>query len=105
MHNMHKMHNIHRTLHNRFGLLLLGVVSMAGCATPDHTTEGAVGGGLLGGGLGALIGSASGHAGAGAAIGAGIGAGRRLRGKPRRCDRRPQSGGGRRHAPRRNRDR
>ena len=74
MHNMHKMHNIHRTLHNRFGLLLLGVVSMAGCATPDHTTEGAVGGGLLGGGLGALIGSASGHAGAGAAIGAGIGA-------------------------------
>ena len=68
------MHRIYRILHNRFGLLLLGLVSMASCATPDHTTEGAVGGGLLGGGLGALIGSASGHAGAGAAIGAGVGA-------------------------------
>ena len=68
------MHRIYRMLYNHFGLLLLGLASMAGCATPDHTTEGAIGGGLLGGGLGALIGSASGHAGAGAAIGAGVGA-------------------------------
>ena len=71
---MHHTHNMHRILHNRLGLLLLGLLSMAGCATTDHTTEGAVGGGLLGGGLGALIGSASGHAGVGAAIGAGVGA-------------------------------
>ncbi len=51
--------------------LLLGVVLLSGCEAPDHTTEGAVVGGLGGAGIGALIGNASGHAGAGAAIGAG----------------------------------
>jgi outer membrane lipoprotein SlyB len=54
--------------------LLLGIVLVAGCEAPNHTTEGAVVGGLGGAGIGALIGHAAGNTGAGAAIGAGVGA-------------------------------
>jgi len=47
----------------------------SGCqSSPNHTTDGAVVGGVTGAGVGALIGSATGHTGAGAAIGAGVGA-------------------------------
>jgi hypothetical protein len=53
--------------------MLLGGLA-AGCASPYHSDQGALTGGLLGAGTGALVGSALGHAGAGAAIGAGVGA-------------------------------
>ncbi len=46
----------------------------AGCASPTHTDQGALFGGLLGAGTGAIIGHAAGNTAAGAAIGAGVGA-------------------------------
>jgi hypothetical protein len=54
------------------GLLL--AVAAAGCASPYHSDQGALFGGLLGAGTGAVVGHALGSTGAGAAIGAGVGA-------------------------------
>jgi hypothetical protein len=53
--------------------LLLALCSF-GCASPYHSDQGALCGGLLGAGTGAVIGHAMGNTAAGAAIGAGVGA-------------------------------
>jgi hypothetical protein len=53
---------------------LTAVVSASGCASTNHTEQGALFGGLLGAGTGAVVGHALGNTGAGAAIGAGVGA-------------------------------
>lgn len=57
--------------------LLVAVLFMAGCQTPegrtDRTATGALGGGVIGAGTGAIIGGATGNAGAGAAIGGALG--------------------------------
>jgi hypothetical protein len=50
------------------------VVPLAGCASPYHTDQGALFGGLLGAGTGAVVGHAVGNTGAGAVVGAGVGA-------------------------------
>jgi hypothetical protein len=58
-------------------LLLVGLlpaVLATGCASPSHTDQDALFGGLLGAGTGAVVGHAVGNTGAGAAIGAGVGA-------------------------------
>lgn len=54
------------------GFFLLALTS--GCASPYHSDQGALLGGLGGAGVGALVGNAAGNTGAGAAIGAGVGA-------------------------------
>ena len=57
-------------------LLVLPVLmlSMTGCASPYHSDQGALFGGLLGAGTGAVVGHALGNTGAGALVGAGVGA-------------------------------
>jgi hypothetical protein len=50
------------------------VLSLTGCASPSHTGDGALFGGLLGAGTGAVVGHAVGNTGAGALLGAGVGA-------------------------------
>jgi len=61
-----------------FGLMTIGAVLLAGCATGQggltEREAGAVLGAGLGAGTGAIIGHQTGHAGAGTAIGAGAGA-------------------------------
>ena len=61
-----------------FGLVTMGAVLLAGCATGQggltEREAGAVLGAGLGAGTGAIIGHQTGHAGAGTAIGAGAGA-------------------------------
>jgi hypothetical protein len=54
--------------------LSLLVAMTFGCASPYHSDQGALLGGLGGAGVGALVGHAVGNTGAGAAIGAGVGA-------------------------------
>jgi hypothetical protein len=49
-------------------------LSFSGCASPYHSDQGALFGGLLGAGTGAVVGHALGSTAAGAAIGAGVGA-------------------------------
>ena len=53
---------------------LAAVLSASGCASTNHTEQGALFGGLFGAGTGAVVGHAMGNTGAGAAIGAGVGA-------------------------------
>jgi len=50
------------------------VLSASGCASTNHTEQGAVVGGVVGAGTGAVVGHALGNTGAGALIGAGVGA-------------------------------
>ena len=55
-------------------LLLFALLSAAGCRSPYHADQGALGGGLLGAGAGAIVGNAVGNPAGGAAVGAGLGA-------------------------------
>jgi hypothetical protein len=65
-------------MHAKFSILsllgLVAAVSLCGCASPYHSDQGALAGGLLGAGTGAIVGHALGNTGAGAVIGAGVGA-------------------------------
>jgi hypothetical protein len=54
------------------GVLL--AFSLAGCASPYHSDQGALFGGLLGAGTGAVVGHALGSTAGGALVGAGVGA-------------------------------
>lgn len=56
-----------------WGMLLLASATLLGCATPDHTSQNALVGGLGGAGLGAIVGHAVGNTGAGALVGAAAG--------------------------------
>ena len=57
----------------QFPALLLLTVGVQGCASPYHSEQGALFGGLTGAGVGALVGEVVGDPLAGAAVGAGVG--------------------------------